>query len=116
MKTEYPPAPAHLSPNRHEWWDALVRAYELDAHHLDLLQQAAECWDRKELARKVLDSDGLTFNDRFGQPKPRPEVAVERDSRLAFARMLRELALDVVQPGDEKRAPNISGNAALRVS
>jgi len=116
MKTEYPPAPAHLSPNRHEWWDALVRAYELDAHHLDLLQQAAECWDRKEGARRVLDTDGPTFTDRFGQPKPRPEVAIERDSRLAFARMLRELALDVVEPGDEHRAPKISGHAALRLS
>jgi hypothetical protein len=34
----------------------------------------------------VLDRDGVAFPERFGQPKPRPEVAIERDSRVGATR------------------------------
>jgi hypothetical protein len=59
-----------------------------------LLTAAAEAWDRCQEARVALAGVGTTYQDRFGQPKSRPEVAIERDSRIAFARLLRELALD----------------------
>jgi hypothetical protein len=56
-------------------------------------------------AREVLDKDGLTYTDRFGAPRARPEVAIERDSRIAFARLVRELALDVEAPPEPSRPP-----------
>src|SRR3954447_1015673 len=46
----------------------------------------------------------MTYLDRFKQPRGRPEIAIERDSRLRFARLLRELALDVSDP-DDFRSP-----------
>jgi phage terminase small subunit len=76
---------------------------------------AAESWDRCQQARQAIQKHGLTFDDRFGTPKARPEVAIERDSRLAFARLLRELALDVSEPADEVGPPRITGNAGLRL-
>ena len=51
--------------------------------------------------------DGLTYLDRFGVPRGAAEVAIERDSRLAFARLIRELDLD--QAGDPDRPPRIAG-------
>jgi hypothetical protein len=63
-----------------------------------LLTAASEAWDRLQEAREALQRHGLTFNDRHGMPRTRPEVAIERDSRIAFARILRELRLDVGQP------------------
>jgi phage terminase small subunit len=69
-------------------------AFELDEHHLRLLTLACEAWDRAVQSRELIARHGLTYQDRFGCPKARPEVAIERDSRIAFARLLREIGLD----------------------
>ncbi len=95
--------PRHLRAATKRWWNNVVAAYELDEHHLRLLALAGSAWDRAEQAREVLDRQGVTYNDRFGQPRTRPEVAIERDSRIAFARLLRELDLD--GPAPEARPP-----------
>ncbi|WP_244499573.1 P27 family phage terminase small subunit [Rhizobium sp. AC44/96] len=79
--------------------------FDLEDHHLRLLQLAAEAWDQAQGAREVLDRDGQTFLDRFGQPKERPEVNIMQNARIAFARLLRELALDGV---DTPEAPRMS--------
>jgi hypothetical protein len=49
------------------------------------------------------------IEDRFGFPRP-PEIAVERDSRLAFARLVRELDLDTEATPDGKRPPALPSN------
>jgi phage terminase small subunit len=78
---------------------------------MKLLTLAAEAWDRCQQAREALAKHGLTFEDRFGCPRSRPEIAVERDSRLAFARLLRELDLDVEPPPDGSRPPGLRSNS-----
>src|SRR5580704_95807 len=103
-----PKPPQHLSLRAKRWWAQVVSDYELQPHHLLLLTKCAESWDRAEEAREVLDREGMTYQDRFGQPKLRPEIAVERDSRLSFARLLRELCLDVDAP-PEARPPRRPG-------
>jgi P27 family predicted phage terminase small subunit len=110
-----PKAPRHLRPATRRWWESVVGDYDLEPHHVRLLTLAAEAWDRCQQAREVLDRDGLTYTDRFGQPRSRPEVAIERDSRVAFARLLRELALDIEPPAEESRPPRLVGNAARRI-
>ena len=107
-KRKAPEAPKHLRQPTKKWWRKVVADWDLQEHHLRLLTLAAQTWDRAEQAREVLAEQGLTFNDRFGQPKSRPEVAIERDSRLAFARLLRELCLDEVEP-PESRPPRTGG-------
>jgi phage terminase small subunit len=81
----------------------------LDSHHVRLLTKACEAWDRSERAREALAKYGMTYEDRFGAPRSRPEVAIERDSRLAFARLVRELGLDVALPSDT-RPPALGAN------
>jgi phage terminase small subunit len=93
-----------LSQEATAWWKTTVESFELDAHHMRLLRLACEAWDRSQQAREIIARDGLTYNDRFGAPRARPEVAIERDSRLAFARLLREIGLDVAEP--EAPRPN----------
>ncbi len=106
--------PNHLRGATALWWQSVVAEYELEPHHVRLLTLAAEAWDRCQEAREALATLGITFTDRFDQPRARPEVAIERDSRIAFARLVRELALDVNEPADDSRPPQIRGNARLQ--
>jgi len=98
-------APKHLAKPTADWWDAVVTDWTLDEHHKRLLTAAAECWDRLQEAREALQKYGTVYVDRFGQPRARPEVAIERDSRLHFARLLRELDLDAEAAPDRSRPP-----------
>ena len=58
MKTPEPPR--HLSGAMKRWWRTVTGEYELQDHHLHLLQLACETFDRGSEARKVLD-DWLAF-------------------------------------------------------
>ena len=83
----------------------MLTSWELEDHHARLLVMAGEAWDRAEAAREVIEKDGATFLDRFKQPKVRPEFIVERDSKILFSRLLRELDLDLEPPADERKRP-----------
>ena len=100
-------APKHLKPATRKWFDSVLESYELEPHHLRLLTLAAQAWDEAELARKALEEHGYTYEDRFGAPRSRPEVAIQRDARLGLVRVLRELALDINEPPAGSRPPPI---------
>jgi P27 family predicted phage terminase small subunit len=100
-----PQPPAHLSPSSAKWWTSTVEAYELHEHHLRLLQLACEAWDRSQEARELLDREGLTVPGVEGGLKTHPAVAIERDSRLAVARLVRELDLDLEPPASDRFGP-----------
>ncbi len=89
-----PKAPRHLRAATRRWWEQITREFEVEEHNLRRLTAAAEAWDRYQQAREVLAKEGLTFIDKHGQPRARPEVAIERDARIAFLRAMRELGLD----------------------
>ncbi len=99
------PPPKHLKAETRKWWSGVVREYQLEAHHVKLLTAAAETWDRYEEARETLRKEGSYYTDSRGNPRAHPAIAVERDARLAFARLLRELDLDVDPPRAPSRPP-----------
>jgi P27 family predicted phage terminase small subunit len=105
LKAKTPKAPAHLSDSTRVWWRLVVRDYELEPHHMRLLQAAGECWDRLQQARELLARDGLVVEGREGGMRPHPAVGIERDSRIAFARLIRELDLDVEPPSSGRTSP-----------
>lgn len=101
--------PNHLRADTAAWWKAVAADYALEAHHIRILTLAAESWDRGVEAREAIARHGTVYVDRFDQPRARPEVAIERDSRIAFARLVRELALDVDPPDEDGRPPRVGG-------
>lgn len=105
-----PRPPKHLSKPMVQWWRHVTDEYELDEHHLKLLQAACEAWDRMCQARDLLNLEGLTVRDGNGNQKPHPAFPMERDSRLAFARLVRELDLDVDSAPTGTRPPALRSN------
>ena len=102
-------APKHLSQAARKWWRTIEAEYFLESHQLKLLTLAAEAMDRCEQARQILTTDGVIVKDRYGAPKAHPAVGIERDSRLAFARLVRELALDGACSEPDVRPPRPPG-------
>jgi P27 family predicted phage terminase small subunit len=107
-----PPAPPHLRPQMKRWWEAVTRQFILEPHHILLLTAACQAWDRMEEARESLAAHGLTFVDSHEVTRSRPEVQIERDARIQFARLVRELDLDTVAPpvADLGRPPGLRSN------
>jgi P27 family predicted phage terminase small subunit len=83
--------------------------FDLEPHHLKLLQAACEAWDRMTLAREAVAKDGLTFRAANGDLKTNPAVAIERDARTGFARLVRELDLDAGALA-ERRPPGLASS------
>src|SRR5215213_55059 len=110
VKTTRPKTPQHLQPETRAWFDHVAAEYVLEQHHLRLLTLACEAWDRGVAAREAIEKHGLTTEDRFGFPRPRPEVAIERDARIAFARLCRELDLDAEALPSSPRPPALKSN------
>jgi P27 family predicted phage terminase small subunit len=108
---ELPPPPDHLSEAMQAWWRKVMADYDLDLHHQRLLEAACDAWDRMTQARAVLTDEGLTVATKHGAKK-HPAADIERDSRLAFARLLRELDLDAESPSErpEWRPPSLRSN------
>lgn len=101
-------APDHLEDATAEWFDSVVASYDLEPHYLRMLTLAAEAWDRSQQAREQLATAGITFTDQNGNPRVHPCVAIERDARLAFVRIIRELDLEG-EPLPAPRPPRRGG-------
>jgi P27 family predicted phage terminase small subunit len=99
-----PPPPDHLSEAMRAWWQQVVAEFDLDPHHLKLLEAAADAWDRMASARAAVIAEGLTVTTKHGVKK-HPAVDIERDSRIAFSRILRELDLDEPVPSPAAYVP-----------
>ena len=87
------------------YWTTVTAAYDFDDEGLTLLSQACEMMDRASQAAETIAKDGILQTDRFGVAKPHPATEIERQSRLAFARLRRELNLDVPPPDSRPPLP-----------
>ena len=91
--------PRHLRGETRKWIKKIIADYELEGHHIKILITAGECWDRITLARERIKKEGAYGKDRFGTPKSHPALADERNNRIVFSRLIRELNLSEEPPG-----------------
>lgn len=88
--------PKNLSPEAKCLWRALIKEYTLDdVAGLAILTAGLESYDRAQTAKALLDAEGPTVKDRWGQRKAHPAASIERDSRAAFLSALKQLNLDI---------------------
>lgn len=83
----------HLLPETQTWIANTQRDYTVDPHNLMLLVLAGEAWDTSREAEITLRREGLVVAGREGGSRPHPCVAISRDARTAFARILAQLGL-----------------------
>lgn len=103
--TETPKPPRHLRAATRRWWVDVCATWALEEHHVRLLTLAGEAWDRCAEAREQIRREGLTVPTKAGGPRLHPCVRVEQESRIAFARLIRELDLDLEAPTEKRRPP-----------
>ena len=93
-----PKCPEHLSGPPAALWADTVATFDLEAHQLALLEAGCDAYARMIHARSTVLEVGPIMLDGKGTPKAHPAVVIERDSRHAMARLLRELGLDIPVP------------------
>lgn len=92
-----------MSRSARDFYRSVTRSFVLEEHHLRVLTLACEAYDRAAQARAIVEKEGIVTHDRAGRPIVHPAVIVERDSRAAFARLIKQLDLDIVPPGPAGR-------------
>jgi P27 family predicted phage terminase small subunit len=97
MKKRTPPAPKNLSPDALTFWRRIHKRYEVTEDARPALVECVEAMTRKEQAQAAIEKDGLIVQDRFGQDRAHPAVAIERDARLAILRCLRVIGLPAAE-------------------
>lgn len=91
-----PVAPAGLSDEARKLWVKLLDEMgEWEHSQLMLLANMLRHFDKAEAARMVVDSEGLTVQDRFGQTKPHPCLHSMCEHSAKFQAAYKLLGLDL---------------------
>ena len=106
-----PDPPDHLGAAGRDLWATVGRDLVFEAHELPLLTSACEVADRIAALEAVIAEEGVTVAGSKGQPRLHPAVAEVRQSRLAMARLLGQIAIETGE-GHLANAASIHGRRA----
>jgi len=71
-------------------------------HDFRRLDLACSCLDRIETCRQKIEEEGLFVTNRFQEQKENPAAKAEREQKIIFIRILRELNLDFHEVPDTR--------------
>jgi len=74
-------------------WREIQATWSLDAAALELLRCACESLTRADECAAIVNAEGTTVRDRWGQVKVHPVALLERDLRGQASRQLAALGL-----------------------
>lgn len=110
-----PKPPTHLSRESKALWRSIVADFNLERHHLNLLENLCTQLDRARAARKLIEAEGELVQNRFGEWKANPACGIERDATTLAVRIQRELGLDFEGgPIEAPRPPKAVGTEGRR--
>jgi len=85
---------------------SILSEFEIsDRGGLEILNRAIESFCRMREAESIIDKEGLTVVNRFGERKEHPALNTERKGRAQFLLALRQLNLDVLPPNHKIGRP-----------
>jgi hypothetical protein len=87
------PRPRGLKTRGRRFWDLVLDRWELTASERELLCECCGLLDEIEDLRRAIGRDGATVLGSAGQPVTHPAFRELRQTRLALARLLAQLAL-----------------------
>jgi hypothetical protein len=93
-------------------FDEVSGAFQLDAHELVLLTQAAHTADAMDGLQRQVDKDGLLIRKDFEGPlRAHPALVELRNQRLVYARLIGALRVvgDIERPSGKGRTTNFEG-------
>lgn len=64
----------------------------------EILERAIESFVRMRCAEEIIDREGLTTQNRFGETKEHPSLNTERKARAQFLLAIKQLNLDIIPP------------------
>lgn len=97
---------AKLSKEAQKLYDSIHNEYGIDdSAGLHLLTTSCEAYDRMRNCQDSIGKHGEAVEDRYGQLKPHPLLAAERDSRAAMLAALKALNLDLEPLRDKMGRP-----------
>lgn len=84
-----------------EFWERAMAENELtEAHDFERLAMACKTLDDLAEIEARVKVDGLFTVNRYGSTVEHPGCKMIRDLRMLFLKTVRELGLDLVDPGD----------------
>ena len=102
------PIPQHLATGTKNWFRQVLEEYDLEPHHVKLLTLAAEAWDRAAEAEKAIRKFGVLYKEPHSdKPRVNPCIKVKEQAEVIFARLIRELNLDIEPPKPPGRPPSL---------
>ena len=79
--------------------DGFLAEFDItDRAGLEILDRAVESFSRMREAEAILERDGLTVLNRFGEVREHPALNTERKARAQFLLAVKQLNLDVLPP------------------
>lgn len=109
-----PRAPKALADAGRALWRDVVADYELTAHELRLLEAVCATADAIDALDAVVADEGVTATGSKGQTVAHPAVAEARQQRLAFGRLLAQLALPDPEGGKVKSPMQLRAQRAAQ--
>jgi phage terminase small subunit len=101
------PKPKFLSAKAMRHWNRISAEYELTPDAAMILETGLENWDMAQDARALLRKEGLVLNGRR-----HPAIEIQKLGDMIFLRSMRELGLNISDPGDVGRPPDALGIVA----
>ena len=93
----------HLLPCGKNLFKKLQKGFGLvDPAALKILATLCEASDRAQGCREVIDREGLTVTDRFGQVRPHPLLSSERDARAQVLQAFKVLGLEIEKENNDE--------------